>query len=213
MLDTAVTLIIPLICAALSLWGSVFHEKEDWHKVARFLVLLAASAGLALSVDKLMPTLGEGCSMEVLSQSVLQYSLALVYTGILSLMVLASFYMVVVDGLFGGPIGLLRVAGCIISGLLLAVPTFTLGFFVIKNFWWLAIAVLAVLAVIGAIVGGTSSKGVSASSQGDVFVDKFGNEYIRTSDQTRIYSGNETWNTSKEYHIKGQSGSFYRKIK
>ena len=67
--------------------------------------------------------------------------------------------------------------------------------------------------VIGAIVGGVSSGGVSASSQGDVFVDRYGNEYISTSAQFRIYGGDETWNTSKKYHIKGQSGTFYRKIK
>ena len=83
----------------------------------------------------------------------------------------------------------------------------------LKYFWWLALAVLAVLAVIGAIVGGVSSGGVSASSQGDVFVDKYGNEYISTSAQSRIFYGDETWNTSKKYHIKGQSGTFYRKIK
>lgn len=48
---------------------------------------------------------------------------------------------------------------------------------------------------------------------GDVFVDRYGNEYISTSAQFRIYGGDETWNTSKKYHIKGQSGTFYRKIK
>jgi len=213
MINTAITLIIPFICAALTLWGSVFHEKEGWRKAARFFVLLVASAGLALSVSKMMPMLRELCSSEMLDESILKYSLALVYTGILSSMVLASFYLLVIDGLLGGPTGWLSVVGCIITGLLLAVPTFSLGIFVIKNFWWLALAVLAVLAIIGAIVGGASSQGVSASSQGDIFVDRYGNEYIRTTDQTRIFSGNETWNTTKEYHIKGQSGSFYRKIK
>ena len=169
---------------------------------------LAASAGLALSVDKVMPTVREMCSREMLDESILKYSLALAYTGILSLMVAASFYMVVIDGLMGNTGGWLPAAG-----LLLAAPTLSLGIFVIKNFWWLALAVLAVLAVIGAIVGGVSSGGVSASSQGDVFVDRYGNEYISTSAQFRIYGGDETWNTSKKYHIKGQSGTFYRKIK
>lgn len=213
MLDTVITLIIPFICASFALWGSVFYEKEGWRKSVRFLVLLAAAAGLALSVNKVMPTLKEMCSEEMLDESVLKYSLALAYTGILSLMVVASFYLVVIDGLFGAPGGWLPTAGCIITGLLLAAPTFGLGLFVIKNFWWLALAVLAVLAVIGAIVGGVSSGGVGASSQGDVFVDKYGNEYISTTNQNRIYYGDETWNTSKEYHIKGQSGTFYRKIK
>lgn len=211
--DTVLSLIIPIFCAALALWGSVFYEKEGWRKAVRFIVLLAAAAGLALSVDKVMPTLREMCSGEMLDEGIVKYSLALACTGILSLMVVASFYMVVIDGLFGAPGGWLPTAGCIIAGLPLAAPTFTLGLFVIKNFWWLALAVLAVLAVIGAIVGGVSSGGVSASSQGDVFVDKYGNEYIRTSDSHRIYYGDETWNTSKEYHIKGQSGTFYRKIK
>lgn len=177
---------------------------------------LAASAGLALSVDKVMPTLRKMCSREMLDESILKYSLALAYTGILSLMVAASFYMVVIDGLMGNTGGWLPAAGCVLTGLLLAAPTLSLGIFVIKNFWWLAfavLAVLAVLAVIGAIVGGVSSGGVSASSQGDVFVDRYGNEYISTSAQFRIYGGDEIWNTSKKYHIKGQSGTFYRKIK
>lgn len=174
---------------------------------------LAASAGLALSVDKVMPTVREMCSREMLDESILKYSLALAYTGILSLMVAASFYMVVIDGLMGNTGGWLPAAGCVLTGLLLAAPTLSLGIFVIKNFWWLALAVLAVLAVIGAIVGGVSSGCVSASSQGDVFVDRYGNEYISTSAQFRIYGGDETWNTSKKYHIKGQSGTFYRKIK
>ncbi len=213
MSNTIITLIIPFICAVLALWGSVFYEKEGWHEAVRFIVLLAAAAGLALSVDKLMPVLREMCSSEMLDESIVKYSLALAYTGILSLMVVASFYMVVIDGLFGSPNGWLPTTGCIITGLLLAAPTFSLGLFVIKNFWWLALAVLAVLAVIGAIVGSVSSGGVSASTQGDVFVDKYGNEYISTSAHNRIYYGDETWNTSKEYHIKGQSGTFYRKIK
>ena len=51
MLDTVITLIIPFFCASLALWGSVFYEKEGWRK--------AASAGLALSVDKVMPTVRE----------------------------------------------------------------------------------------------------------------------------------------------------------
>lgn len=177
---------------------------------------LAASAGLALSVDKVMPTVREMCSREMLDESILKYSLALAYTGILSLMVAASFYMVVIDGLMGNTGGWLPAAGCVLTGLLLAAPTLSLGIFVIKNFWWLAfavLAVLAVLAVIGAIVGGVSSGGVSASSQGDVFVDRYGNEYISTSAQFRIYGGDETRNTSKKYHIKGQNGTFYRKIK
>lgn len=142
---------------------------------------LAASAGLALSVDKVMPTVREMCSREMLDESILKYSLALAYTGILSLMVAASFYMVLIDGLMGNTGGWLPAAGCVLTGLLLAAPTLSLGIFVIKNFWWLALAVLAVLAVIGAIVGGVSSGGVSASSQGDVFVDRYGNEYISTS--------------------------------
>ena len=54
---------------------------------------LAASAGLALSVDKVMPTVREMCSREMLDESILKYSLALAYTGILSLMVAASFYI------------------------------------------------------------------------------------------------------------------------
>ncbi len=211
--DTVLSLIVPIVCAALALWGSVFYEKDGWRKAVRFLVLLASAAGLALSVDKVMPMLREMCSAEMLDESIVKYSLALAYTGILSLMAVASFYMVVIDGLFGASGGLLPTAGCIIAGLLLAAPTFTLGLFVIKNFWWLALAVLAVLAVIGAIVGGVSSGGVRASSQGDVFVDKYGNEYISTTNRHRIYYGDETWNTSKEYHIKGQSGTFYRKIK
>ena len=213
MFDTVITLIIPILCAALALWGSVFYEKEGWRGAVRFIVLLAASAGLALSVDKVMPVLKEMCSQEMLDESVLKYSLALAYSGILSLMVAASFYMVVIDGLLGNTGGWLPAVGCVLTGLLLAVPTLSLGIFVIKNFWWLALAVLAVLAAIGAIVGGVSSGGVSASSQGDVFVDKYGNEYISTSAQSRIFYGDETWNTSKKYHIKGQSGTFYRKIK
>lgn len=211
--NTVITLIIPFICAALALWGSVFYEKEGWRKAVRFLVLLAAVVGLALSVNKVMPTLKEMCSREMLDESVLKYSLALVYTGILSTMAFAAFYMVTIEGLFGNPGGWLPAAGCVITGLPLATPTFSLCVFMLKNFWWLALAVLAVLAVIGAIVGGVSSGGVSASSQGDVFVDKYGNEYISTSAQSRIFYGDETWNTSKKYHIKGQSGTFYRKIK
>lgn len=93
MLDTAITLSIPFLCASFALWGSVFYEKGGWREAVRFIVLLAAS------------------------------------------------------------------------------------------------------------------------SQGDVFVDRYGNEYISTSAQSRIFSGNETWNTGKKYHIKGQSGTFYRKIK
>lgn len=213
MTDTIISLIIPFICAALALWGSVFYEKDGWRRAVRFVVLLAAAAGLALSVDRVMPTLREMCSREMMDGSVVKYSLALAYTGILSLMAVASFYLVVLDGLFGCPCGWLPAIGCVITGLLLAAPTLSLGLFVIKNFWWLALAVLAVLVVIGAIVGGVSSSGVSASSQGDVFVDKYGNEYISTSAQSRIYGGNETWNISKKYHIKGQSGTFYRKIK
>lgn len=211
--NTVITLIIPFICAALALWGSVFYEKEGWHKAVRFLVLLAAAVGLALFVNKVMPTLKEMCSREMLDESVLKYSLALVYTGILSTMAFAAFYMVTIEGLFGNPGGWLPAAWCVVTGLPLATPTFSLCVFMLKNFWWLALAVLAVLAVIGAIVGGVSSGGVSASSQGDVFVDKYGNEYISTSAQSRIFYGDETWNTSKKYHIKGQSGTFYRKIK
>lgn len=206
MLDTVITLIIPFFCASLALWGSVFMKRKVGAR-------LAASAGLALSVDKVMPTVREMCSREMLDESILKYSLALAYTGILSLMVAASFYMVLIDGLMGNTGGWLPAAGCVLTGLLLAAPTLSLGIFVIKNFWWLALAVLAVLAVIGAIVGGVSSGGVSASSQGDVFVDRYGNAYISTSAQFRIYGGDETWNTSKKYHIKGQSGTFYRKIK
>lgn len=213
MTDTVFFLIIPLICTALATWGSVFYEKDGWHATLRFIVLLVASAGLALSVDKAMPEIREICSREMLDESILKYSLALVYVGALALMAVASFYMVVLDGLFGCPGGWLQSAGCIITGLVLAAPTLSLGIFVIKNFWWLALAVLAVLAIIGAIVGGVSSGRVSASSQGGVFVDKFGNEYVSTSNQNRIYHSDETWNTTKEYHIKGQSGTFYRKIK
>lgn len=96
---------------------------------------LAASAGLALSVDKVMPTVREMCSREMLDESILKYSLALAYTGILSLMVAASFYyMVVIDGLMGNTGGWLPAAGCVLTGLLLAAPTLSLGIFVIKNF-------------------------------------------------------------------------------
>ena len=211
--NTVFCLIIPLVCAVLTTWGSVFYEKDGWRAAIRFIVLLVTAAGLALSVDKAMPTIRETCSREMLDESVLKYSLALVYVSALALMVVASFYMVVLDGLFGCPGGWLRATGCVITGLMLAAPTLSLGIFVIKNFWWLALAVLAVLAVIGAIVGGASSGRVSASSQDGVFVDKFGNEYISTSNQNRIYHSGETWNTTKEYHIKGQSGTFYRRIK
>ena len=131
---------------------------------------LAASAGLALSVDKVMPTVREMCSREMLDESILKYSLALAYTGILSLMVAASFYMVLIDGLMGNTGGWLPAAGCVLTGLLLAAPTLSLGIFVIKNFWWLALAVLAVLAVIGAIVGGVSS-GVSIRLRTTCIID------------------------------------------
>ena len=209
---TVICLIIPLLCSILTTWGSVFYEKDGWRAALRFVVLLVAAAGLALSVDKAMPMIREMCSREMMDESVLKYSLALVYIGALALMTVASFYMVVLDGLFGCPGGWLRAAGCVITGLMLAAPTLSLGIFVIKNFWWLALAVLAVIAVIGTIVGGVSGR-VGASSQGGTFVDKFGNEYVSTSDQNRIYHSGETWNTTKEYHIKGQSGTFYRKIK
>ena len=178
-----------------------------------FIVLLVGAAALALSVGKIMPALRELCSKEMLDESILKYSLALTYTGALTLMVVASFYLVMLDGLFGFTGGWLPAVGCVVVGLILISPTLSLGIFVVKNFWWLAIAVAAALAVIGAIIGGVSSGGVNASSQGGVFVDKYGNEYISTTEQSRIYSGNETWNTTKEYHIKGQSGSFYRRVK
>ncbi len=213
MADMVQSFIIPLASAALALWGCVFYEKDGWRKAARFIVLLAGAAGLALSVGKLMPTLKEMCSKEMLDESVLKYSLALTYTGVLTLMSFAAFYMVVIDGLLGWTGGLLPGVGCVITGLLLVPPALSLCVFVIKNFWWLALAVLAVLALIGAIVGGASSGVINASSQGDVFVDKYGNEYISTTDQSRLYGGKETWNTAREYHIKGQSGSFYRRIK
>lgn len=212
MIDTVFSLIIPLVCAALTTWGSVFYEKDGWRAAIRFTVLLVAVAGLALSVDKAMPTIKGVCSREMMDESVLKYSLALVYVGALALMSFASFYMVVLDGLFGCPGGWLKATGCVVTGLTLAAPTLSLGIFVIKNLWWLALVVLVVLAVVGAIVGGVSGR-VSASSQGGTFVDKFGNEYVSTSDQNRIYHSGETWNTTKEYHIKGQSGTFYRKIK
>lgn len=211
MTEALLYLIIPFVCAALITWGSVFYEKDGWRAALRFLVLLVATAGLALSVDKAMPTIREISSREMMGESILKYSLALVYVGALTLMTVSSFYMVVLDGLFGCPVGWLKATGCIVTGLMLVAPTLSLGIFVIKNFWWLALAVLAVLAIIGAIVGGVSR--VSASSQGGTFVDKFGNEYVSTSDQNRIYHSGETWNTTKEYHIKGQSGTFYRKIK
>ena len=213
MTSTVFYLIIPFVCAALTTWGSVFYEKDGWRAALRFMVLLVAAAGLALSVGKAMPTIREICSREMMDESVLKYSLALVYVGVLALMVVASFYMVVIDGLLGCTGGWLPAAGCIVTGLMLAAPTLSLGIFVIKSFWWLALAVLAVLAVIGAIVGGASSGRACVSSQGGTFVDKFGNEYVSTSDQNRIYHSGETWNTTKEYHIKGQSGTFYRKIK
>ena len=206
-------LIIPFLCAAFALWGSVFYEKEGWREAVRFIVLSLAVVGLVLSVERVMPTLKEMCSREMLDDSVLKYSLALGYVGVLTLMVTAAFYVVVIDGLLGSPGDWLSAVGCAVTGLPLAAPTFRLCVFMVKNFWWLALAVLALLMIIGAIVGGTSSSGVRASSQGDVFVDKYGNEYISTSDHNRVYYGDETWNTSKEYHIKGQSGTFYRKIK
>ncbi len=212
MTEALLYLIISFVCAALTTWGSVFYEKDGWRAALRFLVLLVATAGLALSVDKAMPTIREISSREMMGESILKYSLALVYVGALALMTVSSFYMVVLDGLFGCPVGWLKATGCIVTGLMLVTPTLSLGIFVIKNFWWLALAVLAVLAIIGAIVGGVSGR-VSASSQGGTFVDKFGNEYVSTSDQNRIYHSGETWNTTKEYHIKGQSGTFYRKIK
>ena len=212
MTEAFLFLIISLVCAVLTTWGSVFYEKDGWRAALRFLVLLVAAAGLALSVDKAMSTIREICSHEMMDESVLKYSLALVYVGALALMTVSSFYLVVLDGLFGCPVGWLKATGCIVTGLMLVAPTLGLGIFVIKNFWWLALAVLAVLAIIGAIVGGVSGW-VSASSQGGTFVDKFGNEYVSTSDQNRIYHSGETWNTTKEYHIKGQSGTFYRKIK
>lgn len=205
--------ITPLLSAALALWGSVFYEKDGWRKAVRFIVLLAGAAVLALSVGKLMPTLREMCSKEMMDESILKYALALTYMGTLTLMSFAAFYMVVIEGLLGWAGGWLPAVGCVITGLLLVPPALSLCVFVIKNFWWLAIAVLAVLAIIGAIVGGASSGRINASSQGDVFVDKYGNEYISTTDQSRLYGGNETWNTAREYHIKGQNGSFYRKIK
>lgn len=214
MTDTVLYLIIPFICAAFALWGSVFYEKEGWREAVRFIVLLIAAAGLALSEEKAMPMLKEMCSLEMMEENVLKYSLALVYTGILSTMAFAAFYMVTVEGLFGNPGGWLPAVGCVITGLPLATPTFSLCVFLLKNFWWLTLAVLVALAIIGAIVGGSSSGRVSASSsQGDVYVDKYGNEYISTTNHNRIYYGDETWNTSKEYHIKGQSGTFYRRIK
>ena len=213
MADTVLSFIIPLASSALALWGSVFYEKDGWRKACRFIVLLVGAAALALSAGKIMPALRELCSKEMLDESILKYSLALTYTGALTLMVVASFYLVVLDGLFGFTGGWLPAVGCVVVGLILIYPTLSLGIFVVKNFWWLAIAVAAALAVIGAIVGSASSGGVNASSQGGVFVDKFGNEYISTTEQSRIYGGDETWNTTKEYHIKGQSGSFYRKVK
>lgn len=205
--------IIPLVSAALALWGSIFYEKDGWREALRFIVLMAGTAGLALSSGKIVPMLENLCSREMLDESLLKYSLALTYTGTLTLMLVASFYLVVIDGLLGQPGGWLPAVGCAVAGLMLVSPVLSLGFFVLKNFWWLALVVLAVLAIIGAIVGGISSGGVNASSQDGVFVDKYGNEYIRTTEQNRIYGGDETWNTTREYHIKGQSGSFYRKIK
>ena len=213
MADMLLSFIIPLASAALALWGSVFYEKDGWRKAGRFIVLLVGAAALALSVGKIMPALKELCSKEMLDESILKCSLALTYTGALTLMVVASFYLVVIDGLFGYAGGWLPAVGCAIAGMILVSPVLSLGIFIMKDFWWLALAVLAALAVIGAIIGGASSGGVNASSQGGVFVDKYGNEYISTTEQSRIYSGNETWNTTKEYHIKGQSGSFYRKVK
>ncbi len=212
MIITVLHFIAPLVCAALALWGSVFYEKDGWHEFVRFIVLLFAAVGLALSVERVMPMLKGFCSHEMLDESILKYSLALFYAVALALMSFAAFYMVTIEGLFGCPGGWRSVVGCVMAGLPLAAPALNLGVFVVKNFWWMALALLAALGVIGAIVGGNSGR-VSASADGNVFVDKYGNEYIRTSDKSRIYYGDETWNVTKEYHIKGQSGTFYRKIK
>lgn len=210
MTETIITLVLPMAFAAAALWGSVFYEKDGWRSWGRFAVLLLGSAGLALTVNHLMPLLGRSCSAEAMEASVWKYVLMLCYVGVLGMIVLAAFYMVVAEGLLDAVSGWLSGSGCIVSGLILLAPAWRVGVFVVKNFWWLGLAVLVMLALIGLIVGGAGSVSASGQSE-DIFVDKYGNEYISTSSQN-AYDGQ--WNVTKTYRIKGQNGrKFYRKLR
>ena len=201
-----------MISAALTLWGSTFHEKDGWRGAVRFIVLLIAAVALSSTTERIMPMLEDLCSAGTRAESLTKYALALTYTGALTMMVVAGFYIIVLDGLLGGSVGWLRGVGCVLTGLIIALPTLRLGLFVVKSFWWLALAVIAILAIIGAVIGPSFSS-VKASSDGNTFVDRYGNEYISSTEQSRIYNGDATWDTTRAYHIKGQSGTFYRRIK
>ncbi len=209
MVSLIFSLLLPLVFAAMALWGSVFHEKDGWRSWGRFGVLLIGSVGLALSMDNLLTLLGPMCSSEMMSECTWKYVLALCYVGVFGVMVLAVFYNVVVDGILGFVSGWASLVGCILSGIVLIVPAWRVGVFVVKSFWWLGLVMLGILAVCGFIIGGSGR--ISASGQGDgIFVDKHGNEYIPANSQ-EAYDG--SWDWTKKYRIKGQEGEFFRRLR
>lgn len=201
---------LPIAGLIVSLSHDFFDEDTTGKAFFKFIILIVGIVALLICWNHAKPSFEFIIKKENHLFGIVGYIAALIYILTIGILLLYPILHIVGDGIFGFG-GFFEKFACIIATLLMVTYCLPLAIFIISRFWWLFLAGIGVLFLIGfaSSGGGRRARHCANGDMGvDVYVDEYGNKYVRTSVTAWDTKHFDRIDTSMSY--KFRNGTFYK---
>ncbi len=209
---------IPAAALMVYLFHTFYEEESAGKCIVKFLLLFVSAILLGHSVRIGMPALKFIGEPDNHTFALLGWGSAVLYYIALDILVLLPLLHIALDGVLDSD-GWLRKIGSLLTGLILLGTAFPLVWFTLSSLWWIAIAAVGILMLIGFFSSDGPSRSYSSSSSGggsgsnklggkwQIYVDGSGYRYVSAN----ITAWDENWcdcDPSRKYYFQGKA--YYR---
>jgi hypothetical protein len=210
-------LFMPAAAFMVYLFHTFYEEENSGKCIVKYLMLYVSAVLLSQSVQLGMPALkfiGEPGNHTF---PIVGWASAVLYYIALDILVLLPLLHIALEGVLDSD-GWLRKIGSLLAGVVLLGAVFPLAWFTISNLWWIAVAAVGILMLIGFFSSDGPSRSYNSAGSGgsgqnklgekwQIYVDEVGNRYV----SAHITAWDEGWrdcDTSRKYYFQGKA--YYR---